>query len=512
MNEIDRLYFKSFNEISGDFDYVVVGAGAYGTSFAHKVLELDDKARVLVIEKGTYLIPEHIQNLPPAYVKLNQEAGIEPWKNVGEKGLHFMPQIPYVGGRALFWNAWIPQPNLEELIDWPQDAIDNLRFYWNYVGDFVGRRYSLTAPGNDNQNLTEFVRHILFEGLDEIDTSFMLISPAELDSAMATGQRTSKNEFTKFAPIQVLVSDLQKYGDRLSVVIDAEVTKLNESNGDVYSIETTQGILNIGSALVLLACNTLEAAFIGSRSFPEHKLIGKNLSGHMRSWLALRVPRNSNYASALTDDLQVTGFYLPGRSSKNGRLLHTHISLVHNPNPSRDIDILYKTLPDASSEKAVNTYSDPDYVVIMLHTMGEFLGERNADSWNYVRVNSKGQNLVCIELQDVDKEFWNEMDSTTYQIADVLSDGNKIQYQAVDGSWSDSKPSTLRAEGFVHEAGTFWMGDDASTSVTDFKGKLYGFSNLYAVGSMTFPRTGSFNPTLTGIAQCFVLASHLTKK
>jgi hypothetical protein len=512
MNKLDQIYFKTFDQIKGTFDYIVIGAGAYGTSFTSKILELDKNARVLIIEKGSYLIPEHIQNLPPAYVRLNQEAGTSPWQNTGQKGLHFMPQMPYVGGRALFWNAWIPQPNLEELIDWPQNAIDNIRSYWNETGDFVGRRYSLTAPGNDNQDLTGFARNILFNGLDKVDTSFMLTSPSELDSAMATGQGTNSNEFAKFAPIQVLISNLQKYSDRLEVVVDTEVLRLNESASKISSIDTSNGEIRVNSAKILLACNTLEAAFIGSRSFPDNKLIGMNLSGHMRSWIAARIPRNSSYAHVLNKNLQVAGFYLPGRSSKNGRLLHTHITLVHNPNPTKDVDILYKVLPDASSSKAVNTYHDPEYMTIMLHTMGEFLGEKSSTSWNYAGVNSKEENVVCIKLQDIDKEFWDEMDNTSYQLLNILADGSKIEYQQLDGSWSQSKPSTLRAEGFVHEAGTLWMGDDRKTSVTDFRGKMHDFGNLYAVGSMIFPRTGSFNPTLTGIAQCFALASHLAEK
>lgn len=512
MNKLDQIYFKTFDQIQGVFDYIVIGAGAYGTSFASKILELDKEARVLVIEKGNYLIPEHIQNLPSTYINLNQQAGISPWQNTGQDGLHFMPQIPYVGGRALFWNAWVPQPNLEELVDWPQNAIDNLRQYWNEAGDFIGRKYSLAVSGNDNQDLTEFSRNILFSKLNEINTSFMLTSPYELDSAMATGQGTSNDDFAKFAPIQVLVANLQKYSGRLEVVIDTEVLKLNKNGSEIVDIETNNGKINVNSADVLLACNTLEAAFIGSRSFPDNKLIGKNLSGHMRSWIAARVPKDAVYASALNENLQVAGFYLPGRSSKSGRLLHTHITLVHNPNPIRDLDLLYKVLPDASSEEALDTYNDPEYVTIMLHTMGEFLGDKSSASWNYAGVNSKGENVVCINLQNIDQEFWNEMDNTCYQLLNVLADASNIEYQQVDGSWGQSKPSTLRTQGFVHEAGTFWMGDDEKTSVTDFRGKVHGFNNLYAVGSMIFPRTGSFNPTLTGIAQCFALASYLIKK
>ncbi|MDJ0616461.1 MAG: GMC oxidoreductase [Calothrix sp. MO_192.B10] len=508
MSEVDTLYFKSLSQVQNQtFDYIVLGGGAYGTSFTHRMLQLDANAKILVVEKGNYLIAEHIQNLPPTYVKLNTEVGIRPWKYTGDdKNLNFMPQIPYVGGRALFWNAWVPQPDKTEMPDWPEDAIKSLRPEWYEAGKFLGRRYSLKLPGNDNEALAAAMRNRLFAGLKEIDTATPMGDPRGLDSAMATGQNVPPEEWAKFSPITVLVEDIQAHPQRLAVVVNAEAHRLVATDGKITCIETTAGTINVGNAQVLLACNTLEAGFLMARSFPKNPLVGKNLSGHIRSWLALRVPVGE--MPALTNQLQAIALYLSGRSTM-GRLLHTHITVVHNPKPAESKDILYKILPDASTPQAVATYQDPKYAVIMLHTMGEFLGEPNADSWNYVGVDGEGNAIVHVTMRPQDQEFWKIMDTTTFQIANVLSNGAAVEYQHEDGSWQSTPPTSIHNHGLVHSAGTLWMGTDPETSVTNPRSQVHFLSNLYGAGSMVFPRPGSWNPTLTGVTQVFALARYL---
>lgn len=510
MSKVDELYFKSVKDIQcEEFDYIVIGGGAYGTSFAHRILQLDSEAKILVLEKGNYLIPEHIQNLPPTYVKLNTEVAIRPWQYSGTPDLNFMPQIPYLGGRALFWNAWVPQPDQTEMPNWPQEAIEILRPEWYEAGCFLGRRYSLKTPGNENDALTNVMRNRLFAGLSTIETATPIGDPSALDCAMATGQNVSPEEWAKFSPIPVLVADVQAYPDRLSVVVNAEVDKLITYGKRVTEIQTKGGSIHVGRATVVLACNTLEAGFLMARSFPKNPLIGKNLSGHIRSWLAVRVPVDS--LPGLTNGLQAIAFYLSGKSPQ-GRFLHTHISVIHNPHPDQTEELLYKILPDASTPQAVETYKDPKFVVIMLHSMGEFLGAPKADSWNYVGVDKQGQAVVHVQIQDQDKEFWKVMDTTTYQVADVLAAGAPVEYQHEDGSWHSTPPASIRNKGLVHCAGTLWMGDDAKNSVTTPRGQVRDVENLYGAGSMIFPRPGSWNPTLTGVTQMFALARHFALK
>lgn len=512
MNEIDKLYFCDFAKIKDQsFDFIVIGGGAYGTSFTHKALQYHPNARIAVLEKGSYLIPDHIQNIPPAYINLNTTTGIRPWSYKGTPNLNFMPQIPYVGGRALYWNAWTPQPDITEMPDWPLSAINRLNGEWFETGEYMGRRYSLKTPGNQNESLHQWAGMRVFSQLSHIYGAKPQPSPSALDSAMATGQGVPPEEWAKFAPISVLIQDVQRHPGNLKVAVNAEVEKLIAAKGKITEIQTRDGNLKVGDAKVILACNTLEAGFILTRSFPEDPLIGKNLCGHIRSWLAARIP--ASCVPALTGNLQAVALYLPGQDPDTGRLMHTHISVIHNPHPKQSADVLYKILPDASTPEAIATYQDPNYVVVMLHSMGEFLGERSADSWNYVGNDTSGNAVVNIQMRPVDNQFWDAMDKTTFDVLQALAGDAPVEYRHdnPDGSsdWKCTPPSSIRNSGLVHEAGTLWMGDNAETSVTRANGQMHRYANAYGVGSMLFPRPGSWNPTLTGVAQAFALAREL---
>jgi hypothetical protein len=60
-----------------------------------------------------------------------------------------------------------------------------------------------------------------------------------------------------------------------------------------------------------------------------------------------------------------------------------------------------------------------------------------------------------------------------------------------------------------HEAGTMWMGDDQTESVTDTDCRIKGTTNCYVCGPALFPSVGSPNPMLTGIALGRRLGDHL---
>jgi hypothetical protein len=61
-----------------------------------------------------------------------------------------------------------------------------------------------------------------------------------------------------------------------------------------------------------------------------------------------------------------------------------------------------------------------------------------------------------------------------------------------------------------HEAGTLRMGTDPATSATDPDCRLHCVNNAYAAGPSLFPRTGSPNPMLSGVALARRLAVHLS--
>jgi choline dehydrogenase-like flavoprotein len=56
------------------------------------------------------------------------------------------------------------------------------------------------------------------------------------------------------------------------------------------------------------------------------------------------------------------------------------------------------------------------------------------------------------------------------------------------------------------------MGADASASVVDMHGEVWGTHGLFAAGTAIFPTSGFANPTLTAVALAFRLAEHLIRR
>jgi choline dehydrogenase-like flavoprotein len=87
--------------------------------------------------------------------------------------------------------------------------------------------------------------------------------------------------------------------------------------------------------------------------------------------------------------------------------------------------------------------------------------------------------------------MWNAMDAAMQKVAAVFANGQPMQ---VIQNNRDGLGTTH------HEAGTLWMGNDSSHSVTGDDGRFHHVENLYAAGPCLFPSIGSPNPMLTGIA------------
>src|SRR5437870_4913866 len=77
---LDSYCFSTLDDVSRRaFDYVIVGGGLMGTVLARELLTRDSAARVLVLEQGPYLLPDHVQNLSPAWHSLINRAQASPW-------------------------------------------------------------------------------------------------------------------------------------------------------------------------------------------------------------------------------------------------------------------------------------------------------------------------------------------------------------------------------------------------------------------------------------------------
>src|SRR5262245_44676883 len=120
---------EAVNNGGVQFDAVVIGAGMFGAYCAEKIYR-HSNLRVLVLEAGSFLVSEHVQNL--SRIGLNTAGAIQvasdsqdpgprervwgnPWRSqVSFPGLAYCP-----GGRSLYWGGWSPRLTTTDLNNWP---------------------------------------------------------------------------------------------------------------------------------------------------------------------------------------------------------------------------------------------------------------------------------------------------------------------------------------------------------------------------------------------------------
>ena len=120
---------------SGEFDYVVVGSSFCALGFTHQMLKKNPKAKILIVERGTYFHPQHFQNLPPAYAKtIRGKSETFHWSitkatHDGEFS-HQLGMSDFFGGRSFLWSSYCPEPTDDEMAGWPKEVIKKVHEYF----------------------------------------------------------------------------------------------------------------------------------------------------------------------------------------------------------------------------------------------------------------------------------------------------------------------------------------------------------------------------------------------
>jgi 3-keto-disaccharide hydrolase/GMC oxidoreductase len=107
-----------------DFDVIVIGGGTFGAVVAEHLLVTDAtrSRRILVLEGGPFVLPEHVQNMP--FLGGAPDLRV-PWVN--HPALNYSGLIFAVGGRSLTWGGWSPELLDEEMDAWPPSTRTALR-------------------------------------------------------------------------------------------------------------------------------------------------------------------------------------------------------------------------------------------------------------------------------------------------------------------------------------------------------------------------------------------------
>jgi choline dehydrogenase-like flavoprotein len=553
------------------FDIVVIGGGSFGGMIAQHLFNNDTTHthRVLVLEAGPYLIPEHVQNLPmlglavppPSETDQGQRAEVWglPWQTNVPGGF---PGLAYcVGGRSLYFGGWSPQLLDSETIRWPAQVNAELRAKDGYF--FQASQQIGVSQANDFifGELHEALRLILYKGInahkiseaiplkdipEHLDNPPLIpqMNLYKLEAPLAVQGRAPRSGYfpiNKFSSAPILMetsraaqaeSGADDVKKRLMIVPDCHIKRLittqEGASWRVTGIDTNLGIMPLPpNGKVIVALGTIESARLAKISFPDAPnadQMGKNLMAHLRSNLTIRIPRNA-LPTGLPNELQASALFLKNKHIYNdGSSGHHHIQITAAglARPTTDTEPeLFKKVPSLDQFAPFLTAND-DQVVITLRGIGE-MESQNPNS--EVRLGAPDEfglprAFVSINPSQKDKELWDAMDQAADEAALVFANGHPYQV-LVDGAYQQANANQpavqvlsfdRRRDGLGsthHECGTLAMGSNPSTSATNSDGRLHASTNTYVIGPALFPTIGSPNPMLTGVALARRMADHL---
>ncbi|KAL6825833.1 hypothetical protein J3E69DRAFT_380940 [Trichoderma sp. SZMC 28015] len=519
----------------GKFDYIVIGSGFTALAFIDEVLKHDKKKRILCIERGDFWLPTHFQNLPlPFKTVLGGPSETYPWTLSTEtfktKELGFLHgSCPFFGGRSTFWSSYSPQPTEDLMRDFPKSMIDATKKdgFWSAAEKLLNVIPADKIRDGIYCEMQNAIDDLLKKRLGQIPTADS-VEPAPL--AVGPKSHTSTLRFNKFSvpgPLVALHESQRKLAERgegrpLELMINCTVTGLKADEGGVVrAIETNRGLLSWtdDNTKVVLCAGAVPNATLLLNSFeecrPSNGNVGKRLSGHVRSNITARIPREAIHWDG-KNSLQLACTYLAGKDPTTHRQYHIGISAIHSPNPEADAEDAGRECPDyAAAATDEQLKGSEKHIVFVCSGLGE-LDEGNKKNW--VKLNNTHDPASNVTVQYTvspkDKKMWDNMDAAIYQTIEALS-GNQpenIEYwDDTANKWVEKKPSTesVRAPGVVHEASTAFVGHKHQGGSLDSFYRPHGIANVFVTGGAVFPTSGSWNPTMTMCAYAQDLARKL---
>lgn len=515
-----------------DFDAIVIGAGMYGGYCAERIYRSDKRPRVLVLDAGSFLVPEHLQNLPR--MDLYTPPAGDPIENRG--AAHSLVWgFPYrsneasggqaycVGGKSLYWGGWAARLTPEDLRHWPDSVRGDLEATYPLIERMIGRE---KPAGYLDNELT----HLLVDRLNDAGNRYFRgveVAPVAACGCMVPG--SSLFAFDKFSSAALLIRAVreavrERLADgerRLFVVPGVRVLRLATDDGDPPGVNGLEISVNGGGhqhlslhpgCSVVLALGAVESTRLALESVPrspfrEQELMGRNLTVHLRCRTVVRVRREAlrrGSTAAAWQGLRVGAVLVRGQV--NGRSYHMEVTAVDDPEGGSD-DILYHAVPDLELFQAILEARHPEFVTLVVRGFCEMAADRRvgepkdrAPCWVDLSPYEDGRDewgkpraYVRLEATLDDQARFKAMKQHIASVVDGL--GNRPAEAELLLPTTDEPLGTS-----YHEAGTLWMGDDPASSVTGPGGRFHHVHNLFCADQALFPTSGSVGPVLTGLA------------
>jgi hypothetical protein len=494
--QLQRRYFEPpIAPTDQPYDVIVIGSGIGGGILADEVSDLG--FRVLVLEAGGLLFPTHVANLPRRH-RLDRDRIIkhiwELWGDFQSKQYEKLANNDYdgaygfnLGGRSLFWGAFIPRMTSWELDFWGQDvkwALEDV--YYQRAEDVLGRS---TQPRTLYvRRIFQFLRTTLPE-LNHMDAPISARQNPVDSNTVASGV---------FSTADLLMESSLTGGreGRLQVNLNHMVEGVSETVGGV-AVQArdlkTQEVRIYEAKYAVLAAGTLESARLALRSgLQPNALIGKGLTDHPVYFAHFKISRGSE-------------FYDPFTSAKTLSQPREREGQERPP---------YNILLEINADLNQGRYLDDNILNELIESRGEWvLGEivflLNAElqEGNFLQIATGDQHAQISALRvPVSQQLEDQLKALANQLV-------------VDGLGGEIiKQDFGSVGGVAHEVGTLRMQrtkgkyvdqHGPQPGVLDENLRFLDHQRLYACDLAVFPTSPAANPTLTLAALAIRLADHL---
>lgn len=541
---MERLFFvpaSAWDQLTGEesFDHIVIGSGFCGLAFVERTLSNDPFARILVLERGPLLLPEHIQNLPRPFLQtLGPLSEAHPWKTSTrmEESTTIKSQrgiIPYFGGRSNVWSGWCPRPTAEEMRGWPEEVIDAVQRYFESAEALLGViPATMIGVANNGFRLGRghvygVMQHSLCTLVEERLGRVPSLTRAMAAPLAVASANPGGHWFTKFATPGPLLSlqdrqrmlELSGEGAPLHIATNCRVTGITRGGTRATALTTTRGSVAIADANLILALGALPATELVLRSFPSIPNVGSRYTAHSVSTVVARIPRRCLEFACLLADLELGALYVAGVEEGSGGQFHLQVTAIADADPAAHAPVAHRYMPDlVATASPAQLAGSCAHVVLVCAVVGE-LDHHNRDNW--VRMSETTANMrLQIVANEIDRSVWDAMDQATFSLLEqVLSPtgASDVEYwhgDDVTGTWHPTRPPAdeVRSTAVMHDSSTLWIGGESDPdAVVGLDYRLRGLENAYVTGAALWPTAGSWNPTLTMVALAQHLADSLTK-
>lgn len=475
-------------EPNSHYNLIVIGSGFGGGIVAEQAA--DRGLNVLVLEAGSYIFPTHVANLPRKHAltgnfnkniwalwydyKTNQYENTPGSGYNGGFGLN-------LGGRSVFWGAYIPRMADFEFTEWPTEVRDYLfNGGYDFAESLVGR---IESDDEFTQDLQNHIGNFLTD---------YRISPLPLSVLRG------KNELEAvpsgvFSTADLLIESRLTNGavgnQRLTLNLNHPVRQILTNGSRATGVICTDRIAGVERTFaadkIVLAAGSINSAAIALNSNlrDDSGLLGKGLTDHPIFFIHFTIPDTS-----------------PHHHSEQAAKLMLHHQAA------TAIEHRYVAFVDYGSDLGLSRFLDPDtYAAHNAQKKNRVLCEvvfqfsASLVNGNYVSLGNQKPFSPIVNMTDgdVSNYEYDEMNRVADQVR--LSLG---------GDWINAWTNVTKANlgDVAHEAGTLRMG---AGGVVDANLKFHNYDNLYACDLGVFPTSPAANPSLTLAALAQRLANHL---